>query len=128
MIHRLKFSSEASNIFKELQAQTHLTPNILARLAVGISLTVDGEPEIAEKIKLNDGLEINRQTLTGDYDLIYKALITQHSRRELADEEYFPTLFNAHVERGLTMLQNEYKYSGNTDKFYENLLKFNLEG
>ena len=127
MIYRLKFSSKASNIFKELQAQTQLTPNILARLAVGVSLTIDSEPEITEKINSNNGLEINRQTLTGDYDLIYKTLITQHSKRRLTDEDYFPILFNAHVERGLVMLQNEYKYSGNTEKFYENLLTFNLE-
>lgn len=126
MIYRLKLSNNTSEILKELQSSTQLTPNILARLAVGVSLTIETFPDIPN-YKSNNGLEINRQTFTGDFDLIYKTLISQHAGRLLSDEEYFPTLFNAHLERGISIIQNEYKYAGNADKFYENMLKFNVE-
>ncbi|ODG91506.1 DNA sulfur modification protein DndE [Gottfriedia luciferensis] len=126
MIHRLKLSNNTSEILKELQSSTQLTPNILARLAVGASLTNNSIPEIPN-YRSNNGLEINRQTFTGEYDQIYKTLISQHAGKLLTDEEYFPTLFNAHLERGITIIQNEYKYAGNADKFYENMLKFNAE-
>lgn len=126
MIYRLKLSNNTSEILKELQSSTQLTPNILARLAVGVSLTIESLPEIPN-YKSNNGLEINRQTFTGDYDQMYKTLISQHSGKLLTDEEYFPILFNAHLERGISIIQNEYKYAGNADKFYENMLKFNAE-
>ncbi|PEJ58825.1 DNA sulfur modification protein DndE [Bacillus sp. AFS002410] len=126
MIHRLKLSNNTSEILKELQSSSQLTPNILARLAVGASLTNNSLPEIPN-YRSNNGLEINRQTFTGEYDQIYKTLISQHAGRLLTDEEYFPTLFNAHLERGISMIQNEYKYAGNAEKFYENMLKFNAE-
>ncbi|KQL33519.1 DNA sulfur modification protein [Bacillus sp. FJAT-25509] len=126
MIHRLKLSNNTSEILKELQSSTQLTPNILARLAVGASLTNNSIPEIPN-YRSNNGLEINRQTFTGEYDQIYKTLISQHAGKLLTDEEYFPTLFNAHLERGISIIQNEYKYAGNAEKFYENMLKFNVE-
>lgn len=126
MIHRLKLSNNTSEILKELQSSTQLTPNILARLAVGASLTINSQPEIPN-YRSNNGLEINRQTFTGEYDQIYKTLISQHAGKLLTDEEYFPTLFNAHLERGISIIQNEYKYAGNAEKFYENMLKFNAE-
>ncbi|XZF74899.1 DNA sulfur modification protein DndE [Bacillus sp. AL-1R] len=126
MIHRLKLSNNTSEILKELQSSTQLTPNILARLAVGASLTINSTPEIPN-YRSNNGLEINRQTFTGEYDQIYKTLISQHAGKLLTDEEYFPTLFNAHLERGISIIQNEYKYAGNAEKFYENMLKFNVE-
>ena len=126
MIHRLRLSTRTSNLLKELQDQTLLTPNVLGRLAVGISLTMEGDPDTSN-FHNNRGLEINRQTFTGDYDFIYKALIAQHRGRSVTDEEYFPELFNAHLERGISVLQNEYKYAGNTNKFYESILKFNSE-
>lgn len=126
MNYRLKLSKRTSDKLKDLQPQTNLTPNILARLAVGMSLTIDTQPELPN-IKEAGGLEINRHTLTGDYDFIYKALITQHANREVSDEEYFPTLFNAHLERGIVLLENEYKHAGNHDKFLTNLLQYSKE-
>ncbi|MFK4477838.1 DNA sulfur modification protein DndE [Bacillus sp. RC206] len=126
MNYRLKISKRVSDKLKELQAPTNLTPNILARLAVGLSLTDPTVPEISND-KEAGGLEINRHTLTGDYDFIYKCLITQHAGREVSDEEYFPTLFNAHLERGINLLESEYKHAGNNEKFSMNLLKYGKE-
>lgn len=116
MQFRLRTSGKTANIIKELQAKTNITPNILARLAVSLSLK---DPEQIDPVPLQNpvGLEFNRHTLTGSYDVIYKVLISQHAGRYLNDEEYFPIYFNKHLERGMTKLKNEFDYTGNTEKF-----------
>lgn len=124
MNFRLRTSSVTAEILKNLQASTRLTPNILCRLAVSLSLRLKELPNI--ELKDTSGLEFNRNTLTGEFDYVYKALITQHMKREVTDEEYFPTLLNAHIERGITLLESEYKHAGNPDRFLQNLLS--IEG
>jgi DNA sulfur modification protein DndE len=120
MNYRLRTSKEAEVILKQLQGSLSLTPNILVRIAVGLSLRV---PDPLEKIKFdNSGIEFNRNTLTGEFDYIFHALIAQHSEREITDEEFFPTLFQAHMERGLKIFWNEYKHVGNSEKLFRNLI------
>ena len=69
------------------------------------------------------GVDIHRNAMTGENDYIFKALIRQHAKRNVPDEEYFPDLFNAHLERGIILLENEYKHAGNYDKLLQNLIK-----
>lgn len=121
MNFRLRTSKEAEKRIKNLQVTTNLTPNILVRLAVGLSLRNKHIPEM-DIVKDFNGIEFNRNTLTGEFDYIYKALITQHAQREVTDEEFFPGLFNAHLERGIRLLENEYKHAGNLEKLQINLL------
>ncbi|MGR9049735.1 DNA sulfur modification protein DndE [Halobacillus faecis] len=121
MNFRLKTSSKTADTLKSLQSTTKLTPNVLSRLAVSLSLKINEEPDT--EVEDSSGIEFNRNTLTGEYDYVYKALITQYSQREISDEEFFPKLFNAHLERGITILENEYKHAGNAEKFYHNLMK-----
>jgi DNA sulfur modification protein DndE len=116
---RLKTSQYAAEKLKQLQATTHITPNILARIAVSLSLK---EPNPVSPVENNMGLDINRTTLTGEFDYIYKTLISQHEKREISDAEYFPDLFNSHLERGIRKLANEYQYAGNFEKLITNLL------
>lgn len=120
MQFRLRTSRKTAETLKELQSATGLTPNILARYAVCMSLRHD--VDVPPLVKDITGLEINRSTLTGQYDFVFKALITQHAKRPITDEEYFPTLFNAHLERGVRFLKNEYSYHGNYEKMITNLL------
>ena len=121
MNFRLKTSKGTADRLKQLQGSTGLAPNILARIAVGLSLkdkNLTGDP-----VKdTNTGLEFNRNTLTGQYDYVFKALITQHAKRAVSDDEYFPDLFNAHLERGTRLLANEYLYAGNYEKLINHLL------
>lgn len=116
MQFRLRTSGKTANIIKELQGKTNITPNILARLAISMSLL---DPEQIDPTPLENpvGLEFNRHTLTGSYDVIYKVLMSQHAGRYLTDEEYFPVYFNRHLERGVPKLKNEFDYAGNTEKF-----------
>jgi DNA sulfur modification protein DndE len=118
----LKFSKYTFDTLKQLQSTTNITPNILARIAVGLSLRQDHELSGEENKLPSSNVEINRNTITGEYDYIFKALIAQHCNREITDEEYFPTLFNAHLERGIRILANEYKHSGNYEKLVRYLL------
>jgi len=120
MNFRLNTSKATAERLKNLQATTRLTPNILARYAVILSLK---EPQpILTTVKDKSGLEIPRNVLTGPYDYLFKVLIAQHENREITDEEYFPGLFNNHLERGSILLQNEYNYAGNYEKMVINLL------
>lgn len=116
----LKTSKYVEEKLKQLQSATNITPNILARIAVSLSLK-DPNPIANEEIK-SDGLDFRRSTLTGEYDYIYKVLIAQHSQRDISDEEFFPGLFNAHLERGIRLLTSEYQYAGNYEKFITNLI------
>jgi DNA sulfur modification protein DndE len=120
MNFRLKTSKDTGDKLVSLQASTGLTWNILSRIAVSLSLR---EPSIPEMVENKSGVDIHRNAMTGEYDYIYKALIRQHAQKNISDEEYFPDLFNAHLERGITLLENEYKHAGNYDKLLQNLLK-----
>ncbi|WP_280771816.1 DNA sulfur modification protein DndE [Salipaludibacillus daqingensis] len=122
MNFRLKTSKYAEEKLKQLQAATGITPNILSRIAVSLSLN-DQSEVTADSVPNANGQEFNRNTLTGEYDYVYNTLIAQHAKREVKDEEYFPGLFNAHLERGIRMLSNEYQYAGNYEKLITNLIK-----
>ncbi|MGO4890405.1 DNA sulfur modification protein DndE [Anaerobacillus sp. MEB173] len=123
MNFNLKTSNYAHEKLKQLQGTTNITPNILVRIAVSLSLRDPNPVPIDMKINTNNGLAFNRTTLTGEYDYIYKTLIAQHAKREITDDEYFPGLFNAHLERGIRLLVNEYQYAGNYEKLITNLIK-----
>jgi DNA sulfur modification protein DndE len=120
MNFRLKTSKYAEEKLKQLQSTTNITPNILARMAVSLSLR-EPSPVSNEEIN-NNGIDFNRTTLTGEYDYVYKVLIAQHAQREITDDEYFPKLFNAHLERGIRLLSGEYQYAGNYEKLITNLI------
>jgi len=120
MNFRLKTSKETGEKLVNLQAATGLTWNILSRIAVSLSLKDTSIPELVEN---KAGVDIHRNAMTGENDYIYKALIRQHANRNISDEEYFPDMFNAHLERGIVLLENEYKHAGNYEKLLLNLLK-----
>lgn len=120
----LKTSKYAKDTLLQLQASTGITPNILIRYAVALSLRNSHQgTEIVPVTKdFSDGLVLNRSTVTGEYDYVFRALITQSAGRELSDEEYFPGFFNAHLERGIRTLAGEFKSAGNYEKFIRTLL------
>ena len=120
MNFNLKTSKYAAETLKQLQASTNMTPNILIRYAVALSLR-NPEPVEVEKKESSDGLVLNRSTVTGEFDYVFHALIAQHMKKEVSDGDYFPGLFNAHLERGIRLLLSEYRAAGNTEKFFRNL-------
>ncbi len=125
MKFQLRTSKIVEKMIMELFAVTKITPNILARIAVALSISRD--PSQPQESSDRSGKEFNRDTLTGEYDYIFKALIAQHAGREITDEEYFPSLFNAHLERGIRILSNEYKYAKNIENLVRNLITSNKD-
>lgn len=113
---RLKTSKKTKDIFDELGARSNLKPFALSKIAIALSL------QSTDKIDLyksdNNGLELNRQTITGQYDAIYKCLIEQNVGRHLMDDEYFPDYIKLHIDRGAEILLKEYNYAGGSlEKF-----------
>ena len=113
---RLKTSLQTKEIFEELGNRMNLKPFALSKLAISMSLT-NKEPIENFKSLDNNGLELNRQTITAQYDLLFKTLIEQHAGKHLTDDEYFPTHAKLHIDRGAVMLKNRYNYSSNLEHF-----------
>ncbi len=61
------------------------------------------------------GFEIPRSTLFGENESLYK--YAMGIRKKDSDEFFFPTLTLMHIERGLKIIEREYKLAGNKDKF-----------
>ncbi len=114
---KLKVSKKNSDKIHILSARLNLRRNIICRIAIGKSL---GEVTSVKTYQLPEGpadLEFNRYTLTGEKDLIYKALVTQHEGRALSDGEYFGSFLRKHVERGVEMLSEEYNHINSPIEF-----------
>ncbi len=110
MTNKLHTSKDTQLIFISLSQSLGLQPYILSKIAIALSLR-------AGKLKPNDfesdneGLELSRQTIFGDHDLLFKSLIINCEKKAYIEEEYFPTLVKAHLDRGAKLLENEKKYS-----------------
>ena len=121
MIFKLKTSKATMSTFEEIGAVIHLQPFVLCKIAIALSLR-NPEQLSDEDFKYDgEGLELNRQTITGEYDDLFKALVVSHLGKNIDDEEYFPKYLKAHIDRGTKYLYAEYKYSNNN--FYKHLLE-----
>ena len=118
---RLKTSLQTKEIFEELGNRMNLKPFAVSKLAISMSLT-NNEPIENFKSLDNNGLELNRQTITAQYDLLFKTLIEQHAGKHLTDDEYFPTHAKLHIDRGAVMLKNRYNYSSNMEHFINQIV------
>lgn len=115
MTFKLKTSKRTQVIFEELGRSTSLKPYTLVKHAVAWSLQT-GEP--IQKFNYDsNGLELNRQTITGEYDDFFKVLAEQIEGRHLSDEEFFPKYVKAHIDRGALLLESHYKHAGNLDRY-----------
>lgn len=110
MVFKLKTSKNTEDIFDKIELSENLPWYTLARLAIALSI---------HKGKLLDedfesdtqGRELNRQTITGDSDIVYKCLIQFQEDCHLSDDEYFPKYIKAHLDRGANLLEQEKRYS-----------------
>ena len=107
MSSKLKISEKASKKLVTLSMKLNLRRNIICRLAIGKSLSEKDSVRNSEP-EDNVGFEFNRYTLTGDQDVLFKALIIQHEKKKISDIDYFSNYVRNHIERGLTLLFDEY--------------------
>jgi DNA sulfur modification protein DndE len=112
-----KFYSNAktTSYFPSLKGRTGLTPNILCRMAICLSIA---DPAIPNT-KLDDekGQEFSRYTLLGEWDAFFMALLRERLIHDGLDpEKDLLTQFKAHVNRGISMLFSRVK---SLDDIYE---------
>ena len=122
MITRLRTSKEAKERLVNLSGVLRFSNNaIILRYAIARSIQsekkVEDDPD--SEVLNNSGFEITRKTLFGDNEVIYKVLM---GAEEVEDESFFPKLTNMHIERGLKLMERDYKMAGNKDKFIKNYI------
>lgn len=105
--NRIRISKLASFHLAALKGRTGLTPNILSRIAICVSFAEPGLPRPPED---EDGQEFNRYTLTGEWDLLFMALL----KERLIDDGLDPDKdlliqFKGHLNRGVTLLLSRIK-------------------
>ena len=119
MAFRTRTSEKTMKIYKAFEVRDHLQPFILAKLSIALSIK-RGFRYVKDELEDGQGLDLNRQTITGEYDLLFKTLIEVHENRHITDEEFFPNVVKAYLDNGATLLDQEYKYSND---FYIHLVE-----
>lgn len=117
MTNKLHTSKRTKEIFGSLGQSLGLQPFILSKLAIALSIR-KGKLTSKDYTTDNDGLELSRQTIFGDYDLLFKALIINNQGKATTEDRYFPELVKAHLDRGAGLLEAEKRYSKD---FYNHL-------
>lgn len=123
MVTRLKTSKIAKERLENLNAVLRMSNNaIILRYAIARSIQCeknildDPDGDVVD----NSGFEITRQTLFGENETLYKVLFGVAYSED--DEIFFPFLTNKHIERGLKIIERDYKFAGNKEKFIKNLI------
>jgi DNA sulfur modification protein DndE len=98
---RLRISKSASDMLRILKGRTGLTPNVICRMALLLSLEdgVGGGHRHIEEF----GNEFNAPTLFGDFGYIFEGLLRQvHGRLETKD---VGAIIASHIDTGLEQLR-----------------------
>ena len=111
MVFKIRTSKKTMDIFEEIARSTNYAPFILSKLAISLSIKNGIPLEEADFKTDNLGLELNRQTITAEWDDLYKCLIAMAEQRHIEDDEYFQKYIKAHLDRGAKMLYSEFKYN-----------------
>ncbi len=122
MTNKLHTSIQTQEIFNSLSQSLGLQPFILSKLAIALSIR-KGKILVEDFNTDNDGLELSRQTIFGDHDLLFKSLIISREDRSINEEEYFPSVVKAHLDRGAKLLEDEKRY---TKDFYNHLCRLDM--
>ena len=111
MVFKIRTSKKTMSFFEEMTASTNYAPFILSKLSISLSIK-SGVPLEETDFKTDTfGLELNRQTITAEWDDLYKCLISMSEQRHIEDDEYFQKYIKAHLDRGARMLYGEFKYN-----------------
>jgi len=104
-LNRLRVCQEVSNRLSLLKGRTGITPNVLCRIGFCLSLNDATVPD-PDDYPPDSEREIDRHTLTGQWDRLFVALLKercQQDGRPLSDEA-LAAQFRAHVNRGVLLL------------------------
>lgn len=101
-LNKIVLSAEASEYLKQLKARTGLTPNILSRLGLCLSLSEPSTPDSSRYPE--EAREFNRYTLLGEWDDLYVAMLRQRMLRDGLEPDHMEDQFRAHLHRGVISL------------------------
>ncbi|OPX62561.1 MULTISPECIES: DNA sulfur modification protein DndE [unclassified Methanoregula] len=121
--YRIRISEKATFRLNQMKGKTGLTPNILCRIAICYSLNDPAIPNPAEYDE--KGQELNRYTLTGEWDTFFIALVKERCIKDRLDPE--KELYNqlrAHLNRGVFGIFTQVKSLGD----FQILLKHKAAG
>ena len=110
MAFKIKTSKKTEEIILRLELSHNLPCYTLVKLAMALSMR-SAKPLEESDFKTNTlGRELNRQTITGEADIMYKCLMELYAQKHLTDEEFFPGHVKAHIDRGIILLEQEARY------------------
>lgn len=107
-LQRIPFTVEADNRLRVLKSRTGITPNILCRIALCLSLEEQAIPPLLPE-SYQQGREINRYTLLGKDDQIYISLLTVRLAKDNIPQSNTNTMFLAHIHRGVELMASRVK-------------------
>lgn len=111
MFNSIKTSRDNKAVVTELTRKMNLgAENIVARLALGYSLSLDQRLELSE-IRDSQGKEYSRKVLLGEYDEIYLAMLCVHYGLYKTDKDIARYL-KLHIDHGLELLNEEFNQKG----------------
>lgn len=111
MVFKIRTSKRTMTCFEEIAASTNYAPFILSKLAISISIKLGKPLSQSDFHTDSNGLELNRQTITGEWDDLFKCLIEMLEKEHISDDDYFQKYLKAHLDRGAKMLYSEFKYN-----------------
>lgn len=117
---RIKTSKQGNDILRIIKSKYGITPNILCRYAIGLSLK--SKRPLQYDLDSN-GFEFQRATLTGNEDLLIKELIKNYHGEFITDDDYMTKYLKAHIERGLLELESSVQLCGSFDNFIDELVR-----
>ena len=102
-IVKIFLSADNTQKVRTLKGRTGLTPNILCRFALALSLHDPGVPD--PTAFPNDGMEFNRYTLLGTHEVMILSLLRQRCLQDGLDpDEELAEQLRAHINRGVSIL------------------------
>ena len=111
MIFKIRTSKRTMQCFEEIAASTNYAPFILSKLAISMSIK-SGKPLDEQDFHTDSfGLELNRQTITGEWDDLFKSIIEMFEQKHINDDDYFQKYLKAHLDRGARLIYSEFKYN-----------------
>lgn len=119
MQFRLKTSKKTEEIYAHIFQREHLQPFALAKISIALAVESGFKVGQSSHLDDSDGLDLNRQTITGENDILFKALIDLNEGKFIDEEEYFPDYVKQYIDYGAKLLEQEMKYG---HSFYTHLV------
>ena len=95
-------SSKSQILLGRIKSRTGLTPNLLARFAICISLEDDSVPNSSEYDK--EGSVLEPSVLFGEYEQIYHGLMRNRLKKDNLEESTLNEMTRCHLNRGVISL------------------------